>query len=141
MRFCLALLLLFSPLFAEEYLYIIHAKSGSYDPDTKLLLLQDIDHSVTYFSDETPKRAGKTSLNSFLLELTGEHQEFNAGFIYYTDSRHHYSDLPVALSDPHYDFETSELSFKMRLTGEVEVPRMEIEEINLFIDDVPRRSA
>ncbi|MCH9610186.1 MAG: hypothetical protein S4CHLAM81_07000 [Chlamydiales bacterium] len=139
MRFLLALLLFSTPLFGDELLYIIHAKTGSYDESEKRLVLNDIDHSVTYFSDTDPSRAGKTTLSNFLSNLMGEDKEFNAGFIYFTDEHEQYSDIAIVLTRPHYNFEKSELSFTVRVVTQ-DVPLHEhMEEVNLFVDGVPEK--
>ena len=136
MRILLTLLLLTSALFADEFLYIIHAKKGTFDPKTRDLVLQDIDHSITYFSEKDPKRAGKTTVNSFLFNLLGEDKRFNAGFIYFTNEEQRYTDIPLILSEPHYSFNTDELTFRVKLVSDQDRLPREMTEVNLFVDDV-----
>ena len=124
-----------SSLFGENFLYIIHAKKGMYADDT--LTLIDIDRSVTYFSPPPERRAGKTTINRFLLNLVSEKEEINAGFVFFTDTEHRYSDIPIVLSDPQYDLDTRELSFKVKLVAESDTLYEEMEEVNLFVDNVP----
>lgn len=130
-------LLLLTPLFADEYLYIIHAKSARYDAKSQTLLLQDIDHSVTYFSDSNPRRAGKQTLQAFLFGLVGEKKRFNAGFVYYGNLEKDYSDILLALSEPHYSFEKSELAFHVEVLEDQAYLPPKMEEVNLFVDDIP----
>ena len=128
--------LLASSLFAEDYLFVIHAKQATYYPEKNRLMLQDIDTTVTYFSDDT-KEAGKSDLKTFLASLTSEAKPYNTGFLYYSGGEDLYDDIAIVMRNPSFDLRARELSFEIKIISEgVQLPR-KMKEINLFIDDVP----
>lgn len=133
MRYLIALMLVSSSLFAQTYLFVIHAKEAVYHHSSSKLVLKDIDRSVTFFSNEQPTRAGKSDLGTFLHNLLNQKEPINSGFIFFAETKDKYSDIDLTLYKGHYDKEERTLSFQVK--AEKELPQ-EMKEVNLFIDEV-----
>lgn len=134
MRICLiGFWLLTSFLFADDFLYVIHAKEASFNESTSTLLLKDIDRSVTFFSNGRPTRAGKSDLDAFLNDFLNQTEPIHSGFIYYAATKEKYSDIDITLYQSSYDSKKKTLSFKIK--AEKKMPST-MKEVNLFIDEV-----
>ena len=105
---------LFSPLFAQ-HLYVIHGRSGEIDAKNQTFLMQDVDHSVVYFSVEGERRAGTLKIKEFL-ELWALGKVFGlappqAFFIAYHGDETEYNPVPLKLTRPRYNREEAKLIF------------------------------
>jgi len=129
----------------EEFLFIFHAKDGhlqSMDRGSYELTLYNADKNVTYFTDRPNRKAGKISISQFLREwdmgMDSLRQDNpNAGLVSFSKpfGKDQFDDIPVILSDPHYEQQHDRLTFQVKLLEKHQkIPTGDLGETTLFID-------
>ncbi|MCP5469469.1 MAG: hypothetical protein H7A36_03070 [Chlamydiales bacterium] len=139
MRYLLAICLLFSPLFAEELLFVLHAKEARYDGGD--LILEDIDNTVTYFTQPPQRQAGKMVLSKFLEVYFKQKRDIEAGFVFFSDDGRHYTDVPITVLRAHYDETKRRLYLRIDELSKDHPLGKKMEEVNLFIDHIDYEGA
>jgi|GEM_PF-4522191 len=138
-RHLILFLLLFTPLFGKDRLFVIHAEKAIYDSESQILTLQEIDQPITFFSHEEPIAVSKTSLADFLYDISLRDQEFPAGLTFASEDRKDYNNVSLIISDPHYSFKTKELTLAIKFPHRDDTLPKKLAEVNLFVDHVPKR--
>jgi len=126
----------------DDFLFLLHADQGLFitDRDDRkkgTLQLTGIDRSVVYISDHPQRRAGTMKVGEFVNQWKDANmkQPANAGFIFYADEFHKYSDFPVETTAPQYDAFTNTLEMRVESLGEdFDYNRREYKDVSLFVD-------
>ncbi len=139
MRYAILFLMVFSPLFAQDRLFVIHAKKAIYNAESQILTLQEIDQPITFFSDEEPIGVSKTSLADFLYDISLRDKEFPAALTFSSEDDKHYYNMSFIIFDPHYSFKTKELTLAIKFLHREDTLPKKLAGVNLFVDHVPKR--
>ncbi|MCP5470246.1 MAG: hypothetical protein H7A36_07080 [Chlamydiales bacterium] len=121
-----------------QFLFILHARQGNLSIDDMKLHLNDLDHMVGFFTDRPDRRAGATSLDTFLMEWEKHAKEFEAdppnSALVTLSGKDDYNEVGIELKSP--VFEGSTLTFDLSiLPGNQWNGPTQFEEVMLFIDD------
>ena len=133
----------------EEMLFILHAQDGHLSTNSNnrnqyFLTLYNVSKNVTYFTERPDRKAGKISLEKFIMEWDFGKDSFredkpNAGLVTFLDFRKkgekQFSDVPISLNNPQYDKKNNRLIFNVQiLEKQKTIPTGDLGETSLFID-------
>ena len=126
----------------EKFLFLIHAGKAEFshheaNPLYGKIVLSDVSHSVSYFTEPPKRQGGTMPIEDFLENWSRGQGDFqkvpaNSAFVFYEGQDEHSHDVSIELRKPIYNATNNTLSFNIYFIDPFE--RDYVTDITLFIE-------
>ena len=131
---------------AEGPVYIIHSDAGALQiesDDKAVLIMSDIDQTVSYVYSHPKRRIGAELLPEFMLiwasgnKLQYDKDPPDAHLLYYYSPKIGFVDLFIELLDVNYNQKENTIHFELHFLSKPEHIKENLGEVTLFVDCFP----